>query len=526
MQHDQQAPAIPAHSGHRILWISSLLLCGIALVLRLRGIAGGLPWVDHPDEPNPVGYVIEMLRSGDLNPHAFQKPSLYVYMLLGVSSIGYMHGLATGAMAQLDTFHLTTHIYTTVPAFFLWGRWLTATLGALTVALVPLLSRRQIGLSVALFAGGWLAFSRFHLQHSQYVTTDVASGLLVLLTFAAALRIANEGSWHTYLLAGICAGLAASTKYNVGIAALMIVAAHVIFWRGRALLMLPRLMAAGIAALLAFIAGTPYALLSFDEFRTGMIGQIGAYNAGPQGDVRGAWNIGGYTTFFWVNGLLPLGSVATLLGLLLLWRRNRALVLVWLAFALPYLLLLLAQESHFMRNLIPLLVLCALPIGAALADVAAWFARRSQRLRLLIFSGIGLLLLAPGVADTLGYTRRLDRGDTRVALQQWLDDYATPGSRIAAELRMLPVPAESRGAQVESLPLHDLAWYRRQGYAFLIASSDAWRQWALPDHYATFGQPLISFGGETPRDMFGPRLVVFATGLSPADVPYPLPDTI
>jgi hypothetical protein len=68
---------------------------------------------------------------------------------------------------------------------------------------------------------------------------------------------------------------------------------------------------------------------------------------------------------------------------------------------------------------------------------------------------------------------------------------------------------------------HDLAWYRRQGYAYLIASSDAWEQWAVPESYSRFAErpPLAEFGGASPRDMLGPRLVIYATGLAATDAP-------
>jgi hypothetical protein len=60
----------------------------------------------------------------------------------------------------------------------------------------------------------FLAVSQFHLQHSQYVTTDVASSLFVLLSFIFTVAIARQGGWRAYLLAGLLAVMAASTKYN------------------------------------------------------------------------------------------------------------------------------------------------------------------------------------------------------------------------------------------------------------------------------------------------------------------------
>jgi 4-amino-4-deoxy-L-arabinose transferase-like glycosyltransferase len=505
----------------------ALIVLG-ALALRIWGVRGGLPYVDHPDEPNPISYVVRMLRTGDLNPHFFQKPTLYVYMLLGVLSVHYRLGLQSGLYSALDQMTVTTHIYTTIPGFFVWGRLLTVVLGGLTVAGVYLLGRRVWGAGAGLIGALFLAVSQFHLQHSQYVTTDVASGLFVLLSFIFAVAIARQGRWRAYLLAGLLAGLAASTKYNAGLIVLPIAAAHGLYWGRRWLVRSLRLAGAAAAALLGFVLGTPYALLSWREFVKGLAGQVAAYNDGSQGDIRGAWNVRGYLDFFWDAGLLAPGCIAVLIGIvLLLWRGDerkpgaRAAGLLWLSFVVPYLLLLLSQSTHFLRNFIPLFVLCMLPVGVAGAWLIAWLGGRAPRWRPLVIVTVLFALLLPSAGQTLAYTQRLGQGDTRVQMLDWLEAHVPPGARIAAELKPLPGPLESPWVAVGALPEHDLAWYRRQGYAFLIGSSDQWRRWEVPEEYQRFAasRPVAEFGGAIPRDMFGPHLVIYATSLAAEDIP-------
>jgi len=498
--------AAPQHWRVAPVWLIGLA----ALVLRLWGRDVGLPWIDHPDEPNPVGYVLAMLNTGDLNPHAFQKPSLYLYLLLAAVRLGAWWS-GTAPLAE----PLTTHIYTTVPWVFLWGRTLTALLGGLTVVLVGMTAQRA-GALAALGAAAWLALARYHLQHSQYVTTDVAAGLFVVLAFAAALRIAHDGSWPATMLGGLAIGLAASTKYNAAAVAPMIVLAHVLAWRGAAAPRIGRLLAAGALACLGFVAGTPYALLSFAEFRDGVLGQVAAYNAGPQGDFSGSWNLGGYAEFAWRSGLTPVGSIALLAGLAWAWRNDRALVAVWLAGVVPALVLLAAQETHFTRNVIPLLALAAVPIGCALAQLPRLVRRPMLAAALLV------LVLVPGALETGGYLQRLTAGDTRTQLAQWFGQHVAPGQRVAAELHAPPASGESRWVSVTALTDHDLEWYRAQGYAYLVASSERWRSWDAPPAYDALGTPLAAFGGTTPRAMFGPRLLVYDTGFSAGDVPLPL----
>src|SRR4051812_40289973 len=150
--------------------ISALALIVLgALALRAWGVRGGLPYVDHPDEPNPINYVVQMLRTGDPNPHAFQKPSFYVYLLLAVLQVHYRWGLATGLYQRLDQMAITTYQYTTIPGFFLWGRMLTVVIAALTVVWLFLLGRRVWSRGAGLVAALFLALSTFHMRHSQYV---------------------------------------------------------------------------------------------------------------------------------------------------------------------------------------------------------------------------------------------------------------------------------------------------------------------------------------------------------------------
>jgi len=620
-------PSRIAHTAPRAImrhweWLAVAAIALGAFAIRAWTVRLNLPYVTHPDEPNPINYVVAMLRSGDPNPHFFQKPSLYVYLLLAVLTAHYHWGLAHGLYGALDQMTITTHLYTTIPGFFFWGRLLTVSIATLTVLSMFMLGRRVWSRGAGLIAALFVAVSPFHMRHSQYVTTDVATAWLVLLAFGASIAIARDGRWRDYLAAGAFAGLAASTKYNAGVAALMVLAAHLIYWWGQAaaphppapsptkgegehessnqplprspggteqqamdqplprsprgrggrgvramVLALPRLFAAGAASILGFLAGTPYAALSFGEFRRGLLGQVQDYGETTHGDFTGAWNLRGYLSFFWSDGLGPIACIAALAGLaLLLWRpdtlsirwKNRAQLLqfpqflrthdrgtegtvgtgnelaaglLWLSFVVPYLLLHLAQSSHFTRNMVTVVVLSALPIGVATSAVAEKVKGRRQKTKvlellisyLLPFAFVVAILL-PSSLETWRYSMRLRRGDTRLQALAWIDANVPPGVRIAAELRPLPGPSESRWAETPALPARDLAWYRQQGYGYVVASSDAWRQWAIPAVYQQFAgrAPLAEFGGDDPRDMLGPHLAIYATGLAAADVPEPV----
>src|SRR5437763_14103066 len=102
-------------------WLAVAAIALGAFAVRAWAVRGGVPYVDHPDEPNPINYVVGMLQTGDPNPHFFQKPSLYIYLLLAVLTVHYRRGLATGLYPGFDQMTITTHQYTTIPGFFIWG---------------------------------------------------------------------------------------------------------------------------------------------------------------------------------------------------------------------------------------------------------------------------------------------------------------------------------------------------------------------------------------------------------------------
>jgi 4-amino-4-deoxy-L-arabinose transferase-like glycosyltransferase len=486
-----------------------------------------LPYVPHPDEPAIMNTVLRMLREGDPNPHFFYYPSLWIYVQAAIGFVHLQWGTAQGMYSGAAQLPETTDIATSVPGFFAWGRIATALAGALTIPALYAVTQRLAGSVGGLIAAALLTVNALHLIHSHYIMTDVPSELFTALGLLFVLRIADRGSWRDYVLAGLMGGLAAGAKHHAALLAVPIVVAHVLFWRGRSLNAIPRLFAAAGSMIAIFLLTSPFIVLAWDEFWADLSHQLGDYAAGAHGDITGAWPMGYYLDFFRDRAV---GGLALLLALWgtarLIRKRDPAVVIVW-SLVLVYLLVFLPQGNHWMRNVMPVQIPLFALAGTGAADllhrVEMIASRRAVGSRFAILPATAVLLaplLIPPSIASARYLQRLTRGDSRVQILQWIDANVPPGVQIAAEWKPVPGAGDPRWTEVHYLPERDLRWYRQQGYAYVVASSDTWRQIAIPNQYVAWAgdQPLIEFG-DPGGTMLGPRLVVYSTQLGPGDVP-------
>jgi len=100
-----------------------LLILLLALSVRLLGINYGLPYVLYPDEAVIVNHAMAF-GTGDLNPHYFIYPSLYMYVLFIVYGMTYIGGRLLGAFGSTDDF--IRLFFTDATIFYLPGRLIAA----------------------------------------------------------------------------------------------------------------------------------------------------------------------------------------------------------------------------------------------------------------------------------------------------------------------------------------------------------------------------------------------------------------
>ena len=375
-------------------------------------------------------------HQGDLNPRFFNWPSLYMYVMAGVYGIVFgasSEGVA-GAFARNPA------------AFYLVGRLLTVVLGTATLAVVYLTGRMTYGRAVGLIASAFLAVDLVHVRDSHWVTTDVPLAFLVACATLYALRYWTSGRLRDAGAAGLLAGLATSMKYPGGLAFLGLVAAHAlrrpasVGWRR--LVSRETSVAAGLATL-GFFLGTPFALLTPVAFVRGVLDELREVHTvqfGNEADAPGLLFHLAYSlpeAMGWPVYLLALAGLVWALAV----RGPREVIL--LAFAAPYLLVIVTWSSRFERYVIPLLPCFALLAAAALTRGAAWLGRLGRLAG--PWSGVALaaataLLLAPALARVVAYHQLLARPDTRDLGAGWIERQVPPGTRIALEPYSVSLP--------------------------------------------------------------------------------------
>ncbi|MGC9395989.1 MAG: ArnT family glycosyltransferase [Anaerolineae bacterium] len=494
-------------SDKRLTWVLLVATLAMALFLRLWRLDFGmeLPYLAHTDEPTQYNPAINILRTGDLNPHFFNYPSLTIYLNAAVMYVVFGIGRLAGTYTSLadvqpiQTLQMSVGVVGT-PSMLLVGRAVTAVLGTATVVLlfvlVRRLTRRVWG---ALLAALLLAISLPHVQLSHYMTVDVIATAFVVATLVACGEsLAHDDGMHAQRwlwAAAICGGLATSCKYNYAVLSSSVGLAGVLLagtWREKARCVI----VSGVLFCAAFVLTSPFVLLDASVAFPAIQSEMRHYATGHLG-VSGS-------SFLWYLGYLwhsnPFYLLLGVPGLgLVLWRAKR-IVAPLVVFVLIYFALIGGQAVHFDRNVLPVLVLLIAGVGITFDALAGALAadRKPVLPPSLILSSLILFSLIPLLPSlmTLPPLLQSPKPSGRAQAQEWFDQrLATPeGCRV---LDALKIVAESYTVYIDlaccdaeyvntlTALASDLAYFRQKGYDVVIAGSGMFnRFYEKPDVYA------------------------------------------
>jgi hypothetical protein len=484
----------------------------LALALRLKGVGWGLPFsFVNADESVVVPKAFGVVRGG-LNPQFFYYPSLFFYLVGGVYLLA---APVLWAVQHVNPLAVGSFVVDPGP-YFLLARLLSVAAGTASVYLLYRLGREAFGRPAGLVAALFLAVAPLHVAYSHMAVTDITATALSLLAFLLLLQAARGGGRRRLIAGAVAAGLATSTKYNLGALVLPATVAAVYACRGevgrrvaaggRAALLWPRLLVTRVYApmLLAFLVGSPFIVLDPGHFLHDFVRQNRIMDRGW----LGFENVG---NGFWYNLDVNLGGtlgvvlvVLAIAGLAWALWRHTTVDLLLAPYALAYFVYISTWKEladRYLLPILPLLLLLAVRLCLELVDLRP-AARR------VVAPAVALVLAAALVAPLAGsiaFDRGLSGGDVRARAKTWVEGNVPPGSIIATENYGPPLVAVRdekyyRSAGLETpayrilrlrLPApgvpnrsHSLDWLREKHADYVIVSSKVYdRVLAAADSY-------------------------------------------
>ena len=387
------------------LWCLALgALFLVALFLRWPYPEPG--WI-HIDERvmllNPL-----KLWSGDLNPHFFIYPTLHIYL---TSALYYCYFVVGQSLPMAD--FVAYQVFVNGAELIEVARGFNSLLSAATAVVVALIGRRLYGMRSGALAGLLFAALPLSVRFAHLATTDTPATLWISCAMYFAVRIAQGANIRDSVWAGVCVGLAGSSKYPAALVGFPVAVACLLYrptWRQLALWI------AGAVSVLVFALTSPYVVLDAQNAwqDLALMGRVHLGAAATKADIP-SWRY--YLQYGLRYGIGWMGMVGLVVGLL--WRplqRRREEWVVVAAFAVFFALLMTA-ESVFMRYALPLAPLVALLWVRPLVE---W---RRLATPLMI-----LLLLAEPLYGSWRTRDLLAGDDTRTQVERMLAEQAPAGA--------------------------------------------------------------------------------------------------
>ncbi len=436
------AEASPVNgTQRRWIWTGLAVVLVGGLGLRLWGVKSGLPYVYGVDEAAHFVPRAIAMSGSELNPHYFDNPPALTYLLHGVFYLwfgGYSGVVHAAALHPAAVYEL--------------ARVTVAVLGTLALWLLYVLGSRLFDRRVALLATALEAVAFLPAYYSHLALNDVPALVPVTMALIGCAGVVKQGRRRDYALAGLGIGLGAATKYTAGIVLLALVAAVAIRAlgddRARQRRPLAGLMLAGVAALLAFIAANPYALLDFHAF-THELAQESAV-AEEAGGKLGAPHESGLVYYLWTLtwGLGWVPALAAVGGGVLAWVRSRSAAWLLTPAIVVFIVIMGTEERFFGRWLMPLIPgLCllaaffALTLASAIGRAAsAVRPRPGGRVPLparvasaIAAAAAAAALLFQGLISTVHADAVLARPNTLALTRAWMVAHVPRGARVVPE---------------------------------------------------------------------------------------------
>lgn len=362
---------------------------------------------------------------GDLNPHYFQNPSGFIYLVHLALRFRLGEGWPFGGFDDVEAQYAAdpTDIYLT-------ARFVAVVLAMLGVAGVFWVGRRLWGAAEGLVAAAVMAFAFLPVAYSRYALTDVGVFLPVAVTLLGIVMVHEDGRRRWYVVAGLGLGFTVGFKYTAGLILVPLLLAAALRGRFDRGAMSGTAIALG-AAILAFLVTTPYFLLDLGEAIDQLRSQryaAGVTKAGQADENPYAFYV---TSLTWALGWGA--ALAAAAGLV--WELRRNPMRGFLLALFPLLLFLyLANDAErwFARWLLPAYPVFALLAGVAVAGVARALVR-SPVARAAVLGVLIAAIVAQPLAAGIRTGTVLRGEDTREEARRFMLAEIPHGTHVVVE---------------------------------------------------------------------------------------------
>lgn len=459
-----------------------LLLCVISITTSWPLIIGNSKYFYHEDDAHHFNRTIEMSVRRDLNPYYFNKPALHFYLRMPLVYAAEWYEHRAGRLNSLrdirtrDPYGLAGYAYTpSHPRILALLRLESAAWSALmAVATFLVVGLLRHSIRVA-FASALIVIASPEIVRNSYVIgVDTLMGLMCIATTAYAFWALNAYSRRKLALCALLSGLACAAKYN---AAPIVFVPLALWWlsdrTAKGFLLVSTLPALG------FLIGAPYTVLAWDEFIKGISYEAWHYGvAGHEGHTAGrGWPQAlMYLRWGLSDGIGVSAAVLALLGGSWLSVYDRRAFLLLLAFPLPYGALMIAQKTHFTRNMVVMVPYLATLAGVGIVALISTIRdRRWQHLATIIITAITVWPIGRLSLATIQATRT--QTDSRDAVVTWIAEHSSsPASNadiaVAGALQLPIHTFALRGVDAFNTTKHSLAHLLQAGYEYIVIPSD------------------------------------------------------
>jgi 4-amino-4-deoxy-L-arabinose transferase-like glycosyltransferase len=439
-----------------------------ALALRVWHLSAGVPFAVGVDEPHIINRALAILRTGDWNTHAFDYPTLVIYLNAIAAIPWFLWGASRGLWSSLVTID--------VGALYAFERCVAALIGVWTVWLVFRLGKEVDSAWVGLVAAAQLATLSLHVRESHFVLTDVPTTALMTLTILLSVRAGRLRTDWSFAWAGAAAGLSGAAKYNGGV----VLVAPLIVWAGCAWCLRHRSRALAVvllSAAAAFVIGNPYSILDLPGFLNGYGAQMGRFTARRwTAGSDPAWLVYYKHLARPLLGWIPLAFAGAALAIVR--RPSRPAWAAIIGVAAAYWYALASHSLVFARYALPLLPIVALGAAVSIVEMGRRMARLPretvQRLAPWAVTIVATAIASTFAMQSIEWLGTLNRVDTRTITARWMRAHAPAGAKVAVEETSGPANLETAGFRPEfigRLDEHPLEWYAVGEFDYLVIST-------------------------------------------------------